>query len=320
VALRGDDAAAARQSSHEHLQLLLLNLTVYCVRASEGQPVRVRVRCAPAAPAAAAAAAAGAAARDAAACGEHTLCIEVAAAGHVLSAEQAAAAFDPYAQDGGGSGGAGPGQSRLGLHVSRRLAEALGGRLTVRSCAASGTRFTATIPVAVCTCPESSDEEEEEGGGGGAEPECCSAASSPTPNNTPASAAASPAATPPPSRHASDSCLLEAAARELLARNLAAAAAAAAASAAAEEGAAHDRGIGPFFPPGVPMSHSLEQLTRSGQLPAQFNLLLSNSADGFMMGNNERFSFASPGLLRMLMVEEGGQEDMLRCARVHGCA
>jgi hypothetical protein len=84
------DLARARQrhqSSPEHLQHLLLNLTVFCVRAADGQPVRVSARCA--------AAAVGVAARM------HTLVLHVAASGLVLSAAQLATAFDPYTQDSG---------------------------------------------------------------------------------------------------------------------------------------------------------------------------------------------------------------------------
>jgi hypothetical protein len=133
----------AHHSSPEHLQHLLLNLAVFCVRAADGQPVRVSARCV------AAAAAEGAAMHGCKA----TLVLHVTASGLVLSAAQLATAFDPYAQDSGADADhrvraacicamcpsqhgtadaswprvcvaqAGPSQSRLGLHVSRRLAE-----------------------------------------------------------------------------------------------------------------------------------------------------------------------------------------------------
>ncbi len=96
---------ARTQSSSEHLELLLLNLTVFSVRASDGAlPVRVRVRCEeePNAPSA------------------RRLVLAVCASGRAMSAEQVAAAFEPYTQD---STIAGATQSRLGLHVSRRLVE-----------------------------------------------------------------------------------------------------------------------------------------------------------------------------------------------------
>jgi hypothetical protein len=89
----GDDAAHAAplppviHSSAEHLELLLLNLTVFCVRAAEGAPVQVRLRCEK---------------------GEEggvdapqrlRLLLEVCACGHALSAEQVGAIFEPYMQD-----------------------------------------------------------------------------------------------------------------------------------------------------------------------------------------------------------------------------
>jgi hypothetical protein len=91
------------QSSAEHLELLLLNLTVFCVRASDGLPVRVSVRCEE---------------EEVIAPSARRLVLRVCTRGRALSAEQVAAAFEPYTQDSTGAA-----QSRLGLHVSRRLVE-----------------------------------------------------------------------------------------------------------------------------------------------------------------------------------------------------
>ncbi len=100
------------QSSAEHLELLLLNLTVFCVRASDGLPVCVTVRCE----------------EEANAPSARRLVLRVCARGQALSAEQVAAAFEPYTQD----STTGAAQSRLGLHVSRRLVE--GARSCVGTC------------------------------------------------------------------------------------------------------------------------------------------------------------------------------------------
>jgi hypothetical protein len=44
--------------------------------------------------------------------------------------------------------------------------------------------------------------------------------------------------------------------------------------------------------------------------------LLTNSTDGFMMGDGQRFSFVSPGLLHILQYEDSNEE-LMRCAA--GC-
>jgi phosphoserine phosphatase len=64
------------------LQHLLLNLTVYCVRASAGSSVHVHARCE--------------AAHAAVGSHTHLLVLEVTACGHVLSAAQLESAFAPY--------------------------------------------------------------------------------------------------------------------------------------------------------------------------------------------------------------------------------
>ena len=127
-------------SSEEHLSALLLNLTVYCVQAAAGSPVRIRVRIGPLQRLATAGAA-------------HQLEFEVAVhgPGSALSAAELADLFDPLARDdplahwlhsGGGSG-------RLGLHVSRKLAQALGGDLKLLSDEQEGIRLCAALPVAL---------------------------------------------------------------------------------------------------------------------------------------------------------------------------
>ncbi len=78
-----EDAAALpalMHSSPEHLSHLLLNLTVFCVRASDGQPVHVAARCAPA--------------PGGSASPGTQLVLEVAARGHIMPER----AFEPYAQ------------------------------------------------------------------------------------------------------------------------------------------------------------------------------------------------------------------------------
>jgi hypothetical protein len=172
---------------------MLLNLLIYCVQASDGNPVHVCARCA-------------AAQKRGASCA-HNLSLEVATRGCVLSADALAGVFNPLSFVAGddpnpdqvcsckvvciavrtsvGSKlfsvcmqacGSAPG--RLGLYVSRRLAEgaafallsgartricacqadggtcsllmaslALGGELRVRSDEADGTVVTAIVPV-----------------------------------------------------------------------------------------------------------------------------------------------------------------------------
>ena len=232
IVLHADDPLPPSiESSAEHLELLLLNLTVFCVRASEALPVHVTVRCDPAG----------------AVLPTTMLVLEVCVRGQALSAEQAEAAFEPYAHDSTATAEAWQraSQSRLGLHVSRRLVEALGGRLTIRSSEEDGTCFTACIPVPPDTTQQTL---------------------------TPLSRAAS--FTQP----------------------------------LAFEEDPEDPGIRPFLPPEVEMSASFTALRDEGHLPELFDLLLANSDDGFYIGDNNNWRYASPGLLRMLQYEDAKEE------------
>jgi hypothetical protein len=77
---------ALLHSSAEHLSHLLLNLLVFCVRASDGQPVHVSARCTPAP---------SGSSPCASSPGAHSLVLEVAARGHTMCVERA---FEAYAQ------------------------------------------------------------------------------------------------------------------------------------------------------------------------------------------------------------------------------
>ena len=59
-----------------------------------------------------------------------------------LSAEQAAKVFDQFER----LGRSGDGGSGLGLYISRKLARAMGGDLTVESTPGEGARFTLELP------------------------------------------------------------------------------------------------------------------------------------------------------------------------------
>ena len=135
-------------SSEEHLGHLLLNLAVFCVQASGGSPVCIRVRFGPLP-------------RRAVSGALHQLELEVAVrGGSVLSADELANLFDPlsrgdpFAEWLRSSGGSG----RLGLHVSRRLAQALGGDLKLQSDEDEGFRLCASVPVSLPTDAVSPDE------------------------------------------------------------------------------------------------------------------------------------------------------------------
>jgi CheY-like chemotaxis protein len=81
------------------------------------------------------------------------LSVSVEDTGSGISPEQRAKLFEPFAQADGSltrkHGGAG-----LGLALSRRLAQIMGGELDVESQPAKGSRFTLTIPVQGCAVPE----------------------------------------------------------------------------------------------------------------------------------------------------------------------
>ena len=62
--------------------------------------------------------------------------------GQGLSAEQQAKVFDKFER----LGRSGDGGSGLGLYISRRLARAMGGELSVDSAPGQGARFTLELP------------------------------------------------------------------------------------------------------------------------------------------------------------------------------
>ena len=80
--------------------------------------------------------------------------LEVGANGHAriavddngpgMTAEQAAKVFDQFER----LGRSGDGGSGLGLYISRKLARAMGGDLTVDSAPGEGARFTLELPAA----------------------------------------------------------------------------------------------------------------------------------------------------------------------------
>lgn len=72
---------------------------------------------------------------------EGQVCFEVADRGPGIAAEDLERIFEEFAQVGGAEGGTG-----LGLPISRRLAELLGGELTVRSTPGEGSTFTLRLP------------------------------------------------------------------------------------------------------------------------------------------------------------------------------
>ena len=127
-------------SSDEHLSSLLLNLSMFCIQTAETSPVHIHVRFSPMR-------------RRGHTGPTHQLELEVAVhgPGAQLPADELAHLFDPlshsdpfadWLQSGGGSG-------RLGLHVSRRLAEALGGELVLQHDEVECLRLCAFIPVAL---------------------------------------------------------------------------------------------------------------------------------------------------------------------------
>ena len=73
--------------------------------------------------------------------GEHA-CVTVADQGQGLSDEQQRKVFEKFER----LGRSGDGGSGLGLYISRRLARAMNGELTVESAPGQGARFTLTLP------------------------------------------------------------------------------------------------------------------------------------------------------------------------------
>ncbi|HZF45505.1 MAG TPA: ATP-binding protein, partial [Sphingomonadaceae bacterium] len=68
--------------------------------------------------------------------------VTIADEGQGLSEEQQAKVFDKFER----LGRSGDGGSGLGLYISRKLARAMGGELSVRSTPGKGARFTLTLP------------------------------------------------------------------------------------------------------------------------------------------------------------------------------
>ena len=122
-------------SRAEELSQLLLNVTCFCMQSADGAPVGIRASC-DAAPAL------DAAGRT------HVLLLRVSF-GRALSEEALSNVFDPYSAAKPDWLDKGRGSGRLGLHVSRRLARALGGDMVVTSGAGAGTTFSASLPVSL---------------------------------------------------------------------------------------------------------------------------------------------------------------------------
>ena len=234
---------------------VLLCLVVFCVCASRGGEVRVRARCDKA----------SAAKRT----GPLMLRLDVFAPALLLSQHELDCAFAaPY--DAGcmhvelndGESGSG----RMGLHVSRRLVEAMGGTLSLRSRLGQGTRFKALIPVAL------------------PEPSADSAPPSPA-------ASASGSETPVGSRRPSEDsgsgppgspCMRGSRSHSV-----------------EPEEEEEDLGFAPYLPAQAEHSECFESLKRRGMLRDMMDLLLTNSPDGYTVGKGSHFVYASPGALRL---------------------
>ena len=235
---------------------VLLCLVVFSVCASRGGEVRVRARC------------------DKSALSKGTgplmLRLDVSAPALRLTQQELDCAFAaPYdvgcmqAELHGGESGSG----RMGLHVSRRLVEAMGGTLSLRSRPGLGTRFKALIPVAL--------------------PEPAADASPPSP-----AASASGSETPVGSRRLSEDSgsATPGSPRDLVSL---------AASVKAEEEEEEDLGIAPYLPAQAECGECFESLKRRGMLRDMMDLLLTNSPDGYTVGRGSHFIYASPGALRL---------------------
>ena len=136
----------------EHVEHILLSLLVYGVQAGTAAPgdrnVSVRIWCE----------------RRVQPGGndgdqeQHRLLMRVNVPGRVLTRQQLAVLFEPFTSatraedDAGGTprADAGGGSGRLGLHVARRLARALGGKLVARSTPSEGSSFVAELPAPAC--------------------------------------------------------------------------------------------------------------------------------------------------------------------------
>ena len=143
TSIQWDEAAplpAAVHTCADHVSQALLNLVIYCVHAAEGAPVRIVAR-------------SEGERKRAAEPDALRLVLEVAAAGCARSIDDMSAMLNPYScvadDPDEQTEGMAPGQ--FGLHVSRRLAQVLGGELRMRSNADEGVVLTAVIPVLSCS-------------------------------------------------------------------------------------------------------------------------------------------------------------------------
>jgi len=258
---------------------VLLCLTAFCTRASRGGEVCVAVRCD------AAGKSSSKRYMGSPPSGRLMLRLEVAAPALVLSARALECVFEPYDASGSclpdddeqGAGSSGressggeSGSGRLGLHVSRRLVEAMGGNLSLRSRPGHGTRFTALIPVALP-----------------AEAEPASPAPSASGSETPVGS---------PRRRSEDSAGSMGSPRTRASSS--AADTAEPAEPAEPEPEPEDLGLAPFFPADAAQGECWESLKQRGMLREVADLLMTNSPDGYTVGKGQHFIYASPGALR----------------------
>lgn len=77
---------------------------------------------------------------------EQRLCFQIRDAGHVLTADQQAQLFQPFQRE-HGYGARRPGGTAMGLAISKRVIELLGGVISVASEAGQGTTFSVQVPL-----------------------------------------------------------------------------------------------------------------------------------------------------------------------------
>ena len=145
-------------SDRAWLRRILVNLVANAIKFTDRGSVDLRMRIEPADPATGPASWAA---------GQHAqLIAEVCDTGIGIASDKLESVFEPFVQADpsitrrfGGTG--------LGLTISRRLAELLGGSLTVRSADAQGSVFTLRVPVTVADAPAASTAVEQTSGTGG---------------------------------------------------------------------------------------------------------------------------------------------------------
>jgi hypothetical protein len=76
-----------------------------------------------------------------------------------------------------------------------------------------------------------------------------------------------------------------------------------------DEAAAIDTGLLPFLPPNMPPCESFDSMKTRGMLNTAVDLLLGNTEDAFLVGQGQKFIYASPGAVAMLGYER--KEDLL---------